>query len=137
MNKPIIYLAGNMSPSPKYYNIWTNRITGKLSKKFRLSPSNFKQGTKFIVRQDLGRLNNAHILVVNLGVSDLSHHLTGLVVECYEAYKQNIPVYAFVSDELARSQQADAPWLSEFITHEFENEDNLVKYLLEDENLLV
>lgn len=137
MNKPIIYLAGNMTPDPKIYADWVGRFTEMVSEKYRTTSSNFKEGNKFIVRQDLGRLTNAHILVVNLGVKDVTHHLTGLVVECYEAYKQNMPVYAFVGYGLERSQQADAPWLTEFITKEFPSEGALQSYLLNNENLIV
>lgn len=102
-NKPIIYLAGNMTPSSENYYKWTDRISKKLEHKFRSSISEFKTGEKWIVRQDLGRLQNAHMVIVNLGVTDSAHHLTGLVVECYEAYKQNMPVYAFTSQEFERS----------------------------------
>ena len=137
MNKPIIYLAGNMTPSPDSYKKWTTEMGSKLSKKFRTSPSVFKDGQKFIVRQDLGRLTNAHMVIANLGVTDTNHHLTGLIVECYEAFKQNMPVYAFVSNDLERSHQANSPWLQEFITKEFNSEDEMLEYLLENENLQV
>lgn len=137
MNKPIIYLAGNMTPDASIYNKWTNSMIETLGKKFRLSPSIFKNGDKFIVEQDLGRLKNSHIVVVNLGVTDTNHHLTGLIVECYEAHEQNMPVYAFTSNDLYRSNQANSPWLKSFITHDFGTEENLVNYLLNDENLMI
>ena len=113
-NKPIIYLAGNMTPSAENYYKWTDRISEKLEHKFRSSISEFKTGEKWIVRQDLGRLQNAHMVIVNLGVTDSAHHLTGLVVECYEAYKQNMPVYAFTSQEFERSQQGNSPLVAIF-----------------------
>lgn len=137
MNKPIIYLAGNMTPDPKVYTNWVLNFSEDVSEKYRATFSNFKTDSKFIIRQDLARLTNAHILVANIGVTDLSHHLTGLIVECYEAFKQNIPVYVFVGHGLKRSQQADAPWLQEFITKEFTSEENLKTYLLTQENLIV
>ena len=136
-NKPIIYLAGNMTPSTENYYNWTDRISKKLEHKFRSSISEFKTGEKWIVRQDLGRLQNAHMVIVNLGVTDSAHHLTGLIVECYEAYKQNMPVYAFTSQEFERSQQGNSPWLQYSITQEFTTEDELIEYLLESENLIV
>lgn len=136
-NKPIIYLAGNMTPSAENYYKWTDRISEKLKLKFRSSISEFKTGEKWIVRQDLGRLQNAHMVIVNLGVTDSAHHLTGLIVECYEAYKQNMPVYAFTSREFERSQQGNSPWLQYSITQEFTTEDELIEYLLENENLIV
>jgi len=137
MNKPIIYLAGNMTPSPESYNKWTKNIEDSLKYKFRCTASHFKSGNNFIVQQDLGRLKNAHILIVNLGVSDISNHLTGLVVECYEAFKQNKPVYAFVSNDLIRSNQADSPWIQSFITHEFNSQSEMINYLINDDNLIV
>jgi len=136
-NKPIIYLAGNMTPSPIHYNAWTDKMVAYLERRYRCSASNFKSGNNFIVQQDLGRMKNAHMLIANLGVAETEHHLTGLIVECYEAFKQNMPVYAFVSDNLKRSQQADSPWLQSFITKEFANELELRNYLLTEDNLLV
>lgn len=126
-----------MTPNPLIYDSWTNRINTFLENKFRTTSSKWKQGEKWIVRQDLGRLQNAHMVIVNLGVTDLSHHLTGLVVECYEAHKQNMPVYAFTSKELQRSQQADSPWLQHSITHEFQSEKEMIEYLMGTENLIV
>lgn len=135
--KPIIYLAGNMTPDPQPYNEWTHRIKEYFGSKFRTTHSKFKHGEKFIVRQDLGRLENSHMVIVNLGVVDLSHHLTGLVVECYEAYKNNKPVYAFTSSDLQRSQQADSPWLQHSITKEFETEREMITYLMNEDNLFI
>lgn len=136
-NKPIIYLAGNMTPDPLIYNAWTDKLSSRLTPKFRPSASNYKSGNSFIIGQDLGRLKNAHILIVNLGVDDLNHHLTGLIVEVYEAFKQNMPIYAFTSDNLLRSKQADSPWLQSFISNEFKSQQELIDYLMSDENLLV
>lgn len=137
MNNPIIYLAGNMTPTPEHYEKWTERIEKQLKGSYRTTASNFKQGTNFIVNQDLGRLKNAHIVVVNFGISDINHHLTGAIVECYEAFKQNKPVYTFTSNDLIRSSQADSPWIKAFVTNEFENEADLIDYLLNHENLIV
>ena len=126
-----------MTPNPLIYNAWTDRISARLEQKFRPSASKFKEGFRFIVNQDLGRLKNAHMVIANLGVQDSSHHLTGLIVECYEAHKQNMPVYAFTSSNLTRSQQANSPWLQSFITNEFTSEKELLEYLLSADNLLV
>lgn len=46
MNKPIIYLAGNMTPSPLAYDAWTERISEKLGSKFRTTHSKFKIQTR-------------------------------------------------------------------------------------------
>jgi nucleoside 2-deoxyribosyltransferase len=137
MSKPIIYLAGNMTPSPDYYNEWTKKISEDLEDEFRLTYSRFKDDPKFIVQDDLGRLRNSHIVVVNLGINDINHHLTGLIVECYEANKQHKPVYAFYDDDKIRSSQSDSPWLQSFITKEFNSYDDLVHYLKIESNLKV
>lgn len=135
--KPIIYLSGNMTPSPLFYNAWTDRFAEKTKPKFRLTKSNPKVGDNFIIHTDLARLKNSHILVVNLSVSDINHHLTGAIVECYEAFKNNIPVYAFTCNNMKRSLQADSPWLKSFIAKEFDTEQELVRYLLLEETLLM
>jgi len=137
LNRPIIYLSGNMTPSPEFYNSWTEKILHKVESKFRCTHSKYKEGINFIVQTDLARLKNSHILVVNLGVQDKSHHLTGSIVEIYEAFKRNIPVYAFTCDNLIRSEQADSPWIQSFITKEFNSEIELVRYLMVDETLIV
>lgn len=126
-----------MTPNPDYYDLWTYDFSKKVKSKFRTTSSNFKQGSKFIVRQDLGRLRNCHILVLNLGLESVNHHLTGAVVEVYEAYKMGIPVYAFTGEKRVRNSQADSPWLQEFISKEFISEQDLVDYLLNSENILV
>ena len=135
--KPIVYLAGNMTPDPKIYEDWVDELVDKIFAKYDCTAATVKPTEKFIVRSDLGRIKQSHMMIVNLGVTDLSHHLTGLVVECYEAYKQDMPVYAFTSDNLKRSQQANSPWLQHSITHEFKSEDDLVTYLMNQENLIV
>jgi len=135
--KPIIYLSGNMTPSPLFYNAWTDRFIEKVRPRFRITKSNPKTGDNFIVHTDLARLKNSHILVINLGVSDTNHHLTGAIVECYEAYKNNIPVYAFTCNNMKRSLQSDSSWLKSFIAKEFNSESELVRYLLTEETLLV
>jgi len=135
--KPIVYLAGNMTPDPKVYNDWTEEIEEKIFSKYRCTTASTKPTEKFIVRQDLARIKQAHIIIVNFGVTDINHHLTGLVVECYEAYKQEMPVYAFTSERLHRSQQANSPWLQHSITHEFKTEEEMILYLMNVENLIV
>ena len=132
-----IYLSGNMTPDPNVYYDWVKRFSSNANLdmyKFSHAKDTFSDG-KFIVRHDLARLKHSDILVANVGVLDPSHHLTGLVVEIYEAYKQNKPVYTFVSDDLIVSEQAKSPWVRQFITKEFSSEEELVTYLIFDENL--
>lgn len=135
MRKKTIYLSGNMTPNSGAYYSWVSRMTEDLDLDYDLSWSVEKHDPKFIVRHDLARLKKCDILVVNLGVTNTKHHLTGAIVEVYEAYKQNIPVYAFVGDDLKRSEQASSPWISEFITHEFDSYSDIVFHLRWEENL--
>jgi nucleoside 2-deoxyribosyltransferase len=132
-----IYLSGNMTPDPDIYYDWVKRFTSNEHLdmyKFSHATDTFND-SQFIVHHDLARLKHSDILVANVGVLNASHHLTGLVVEIYEAYKQNKPVYTFVSDDLIISEQAKSPWLRQFITKEFSSEEELVAYLIFDENL--
>lgn len=132
-----IYLSGNMSPNPSVYFEWIENFQRNIAlrDKYILSTATYESDSKFIVRHDLARLTKCDILVVNLGVTNLEHHLTGAVIEIYEAYKQNKPVYAFVSNNLVPSSQSLSPWIDEFITFKFDREEDLVNFLLYEENI--
>lgn len=132
-----IYLSGNMSPNPSVYFEWIENFQRNIAlrDKYILSTATYESDSKFIVRHDLARLTKCDILVVNLGVTNLEHHLTGAVIEIYEAYKQNKPVYAFVSNNLVPSSQSLSPWIDEFITFKFDSEEDLVNFLLYEENI--
>lgn len=139
-----IYLSGNMTPNVEFYNEWTNKLKNILSygKNLNVSIAKNKEikyfdDKKFIVRHDLARLKRCDAVVINLGVTDLSHHLTGAVVEIYEAYKSGIPVYAFCSDNALLSTQSSSPWIEEFITKFFYTEEDLVNFLRYDDNMEV
>ena len=136
--KKKIYISGNMTPDHQIYYSWADKFRDALSSfdnLYELSISHLKDDSKFIVRHDLSRISRCDLIVVNLGVSEESHHLTGAIVEIYEAYRQMKPVYAFVSDDLIRSQQANSPWVQEFITKEFSSEEELVSFLIFSDNL--
>lgn len=137
MNKLTIYASGNMTPEPEVYYDWVGPFAYEVDLLYHVSISQLKDAAeqKFIVQHDLARLKKSDIVVVNLGVKEKWHHLTGLVVEVYEAYKQNKPVYAFVGEGLRRSAQADSAWIQQFVTHEFATYEDLVDYLMVDENL--
>lgn len=137
MKSTKIYASGNMTPRPELYYFWIGQLKNDLDERYDVSESTFKnpQHGKLIVRHDLARLKECDILVINLGVTDTNHHLTGAVVEVYEAYKQGIPVYAFTTPNTLRSHQANSPWMSEFIAAEFDSYDSLVNYLNFDEVL--
>lgn len=133
------YLSGNMTPTTLAYMMWTSRfendeILGE-SYEFSGSKMGHDKTPRMIVRHDLARLSRCDLLILNLGLSDISHRLTGAVVETYEACRMGIPVYAFTADGFKRAPQADSPWVSEFITHEFESEEALVDFLSSECNL--
>lgn len=131
-----IYVSGSMSPSPKNYRAYSIDLLDALDGHgYEISVSLHKPNNRFIVHHDLARLKRSDIVVINLGVSDTSHHMTGCVVELFEANRLNIPVYAFVGDGLLRSEQADSPWMEQFITFEFDSFNELINYLICDENI--
>ena len=76
-------------------------------------------------------LKKCDMVVINLSVEN-DAHLTGAIVECYEAIKQGKVVYAFTGDK-PRSEQANSPWLRSFITKEFGSMEELVTFLQFDE----
>jgi hypothetical protein len=122
-----------------FFKTWTKRITEKLEEKYKcLSPyikykeENFK--SNFIVQHDLHLIKNSDFIVFNHCIPNENVKLTGAVIECYEAHKNNIPVYTFKSDDDGViSSQLKSPWMSEFITYDFENEEELVHYLMYNE----
>ena len=133
-----IYLSGNMSPSADYYYNWTNDIEAALDdSEYTCSISAFKDPSKgkLIVRHDLARLSRCDMVVINLSITDVAYHMTGAIVEIYEAYKQGKPVYAFTEEGMPRSMQANSPWMSEFITEEFDSMDDLLHFLKFEDNL--
>lgn len=136
MNKLRIYLSGNMTPSSDFYYDWTEEMAMDLNEtQYECSSSMLKDCGKYIVQHDLARLKRSDLLVVNLSVTDPSHHMTGAVVEVYEAFKRNIPVYAFTNDKYYRSEQANSPWIQQFVTKEFDSYDELLNHLLYFENI--
>lgn len=138
MSKLNIYVAGNMTPDTSVYTSYANQLNTDLQdSKYKCSIVNVdaQLSAKFIVHHDLARLKKCDLVVANLGVKDTTHHLTGMVVEIYEAYKQNKPVYTFVDSGLKYSEQSKSPWIQEFVTRHFESYEDLIEFLLFDENL--
>jgi nucleoside 2-deoxyribosyltransferase len=131
-----IYLSGNMTPNMDHYFEWTTEFAQSMHdiEEYVLSTPIEQEihDAQFIVRHDLARLKASDLLVANLNVLDNSHHLTGVVVEIYEAYKQNKPVYTF-GDYENISEQADSPWISQFITKHFVTMEDLVVFLKFDD----
>ena len=124
-----IYLSGNMTPTPEAYEKWTSEF----KETFQLPCKVFKAGKlkchKQIVQTDLYMLQKSDIVIVNLGVPDINDHMTGAVVEVYEAYRQGKLVFGFTGNGLVRSKQSDSPWFKSFITKELDNIDDLMEYL--------
>lgn len=133
-----IYLSGNMTPSAEYYDMWTSTMTYDLEDvNIRTSISELKDPSdgKFIVYHDLARLKRCDMLVANLSVTDHNYHLTGAIVEIYEAYKQNKAVYTFFDDAALASEQALSPWIQQFVTRHFDTYEDLIDYLRLEENV--
>lgn len=132
-----IYLSGNMSPSADYYSDWTQRITEDLGEYFETSISELKDPTygKFIVHHDLARLKRCDMVIANLSVQNTNYHLTGAIVEIYEAFKQNKAVYTFWDDGAYPSEQSLSPWIQQFVTRHFHSYDELVDFVRFEDNL--
>ena len=139
MSKPTVYYSGNMTPSYEMYYHHGKLLQEGISSKYVLSLpdiEDFFHNEKFVVRHDIARISKSDLLVLNLGLTDTNHHLTGSIVEVYEAYTQGIPVYAYTPEDMVRSKQANSPWLKHFITHDFGTYEDLVDFLLFQENLV-
>jgi nucleoside 2-deoxyribosyltransferase len=133
-----IYLSGNMSPNPDYYDYWTKDLKHLLKdSKFTCSESRLKDpmDSKFIVQHDFARLKRCDMVIANLSVQDTSHHMTGAVVEIYEAYKQNKPVYTFFDSSRFKSEQSSSPWIHEFVTKHFNTLEELLDFIIFEDNL--
>lgn len=132
-----IYLSGNMSPSSIYYDEWTQQISEDLDYVCETSISKLKDPSdgKFIVHHDLARLKRCDMLVANLSVKDFNYHLTGAIVEIYEAFKQNKPVYTFWDESAYPSEQSLSPWIQEFVTKHFNSYEDLIDYIRFEDNL--
>lgn len=131
-----IYLSGNMSPSIDYYFAWCQSFAEQVNDMFSCTMpiETVEYSPQFIVHHDLARLKASDLVVANLNVLDKSHHMTGTVVEIYEAYKQNKPIYSFGASEFI-SDQATSPWMSQFITKHFETLDDLITFIRFDDTL--
>lgn len=132
-----IYLSGNMTPDPSYYQTWTAELRRKLSAysdQYVTSASVVDEevSNQSIVNHDLARLKMSDLVVVNTSVAQFDHHLTGVVVEIYEAFKQNKVVYTFGDNQRVLSEQIDSPWIEQFVTRHFYNMSDLIQFLLVD-----
>lgn len=76
-----------------------------------------------VMNFDLAKVKNSDILIVNMDGLNTS---IGTCIECYEAYKQGIPVLAFGSKELYKGLH---PWIQNCITRHDEDYHRTVNYI--------
>lgn len=126
MKEITVYLAGKMSGlSFNEMNIWRQRVAHDLKERANYSNSNInvinpvlyfnfeskkQQNELEIMKFDLSKVKSSDIVIVNMDGLNTS---IGTCIECYEAYKQEIPVLAFGSDDLFKGLH---PWIQNCIT---------------------
>ena len=76
-----------------------------------------------IMQFDLARVKESDLIVVNLDGLSTS---IGTIIECYEAYKRDIPVLAFGSDE---DYEKLHPWTKCCITRHDKNYRECINYI--------
>lgn len=76
-----------------------------------------------IMNFDLARVKESDLVVVNLDGLSTS---IGTIIECYEAYKREIPVLAFGSDEDYENLH---PWIKCCITRHDKNYKECINYI--------
>lgn len=80
---------------------------------------------KEVMRFDLAHVKSSDIIVVNLENVNTS---VGTCIELYEAYKQEIPILAFGTDE---TYEQTHPWLKECVTRVESNIIGLCNYIFD------
>lgn len=80
---------------------------------------------KEVMRFDLAHVKSSDIIIVNLENVNTS---IGTCIELYEAYKQEIPILAFGTDE---AYEQTHPWLKECITRVESNIIGLCNYIFD------
>ena len=76
-----------------------------------------------IMKFDLSKVKKSDLVVVNLEGLNTS---IGTIIECYEAYKRDIPVLAFGSDE---DYEKLHPWVQCCITRHDKNYRECINYI--------
>lgn len=131
-----IYLAGKMSGlSYEDMNDWRLQITRDLESNIftthvktinPVSYFNFEekryQNELEIMKFDLSKVKSSDLVVVNL---DGLHTSVGTMIECYEAYKNDIPVLAF---GCKKDYESLHPWIKCCITR-YDNYDDCIEYI--------
>lgn len=138
MKKLSVYLSGNMTPDSTHYYDWVSEFSRAFtdSDRYTCTFSKQKASAKFSVEHDLARLSRSDIVVANLGISNQEHSIASVIIEIYEARRQGKIVLGFVSGN-TRSTQASSPWVSEFLSHEFPTMQDVIDYLIHEDNLPV
>lgn len=139
MKKIKIYLAGAMSGlTYEEMNAWRNKIARNIEFMEEIYECvievvnpvdyyNFRtprhQTEREVMKYDLAHVKSSDIIVVNL--SGLNSSI-GSCIELYEAYKNDIPVIAFGSDEDYKKLH---PWVKEYVTRYEESEEDVRTYI--------
>ena len=134
MSKINIYLSGNMTPSSVYYDTWTKMFADQVEASgiYKCTIAKPLQDGKLIVHHDLARLKKCDIIVANFSIKTDGIHFTGMIIELYEAIKQNKVVYAFTDSSMIRTEQANSPWIQQFVSKEFSSMQDVLEHLQND-----
>lgn len=76
-----------------------------------------------VMNFDLAKVKNCDLLIVNMDGLNTS---IGTCIECYEAYKQGIPVLAFGSEKLYNELH---PWIQNCITRHDKDYHKTIEYI--------
>lgn len=139
MKELTIYLAGAMSGlTMEEMNTWRLSTKSLLLTVSELSSTklnvinpvdyfNFEnsrhQSEMEVMKFDLSKVKSSDIVIVNMEHLNTS---IGTCIECYEAWKNDIPVLAFGGDGLYKNLH---PWIQNCITRYDECYDNTVSYI--------
>ena len=135
-----IYLGGKMSGLDyKTMSMWRREVATQLfitssyfhnTKLCIIDPVTFfnfeekrHQTELEVMKFDLAKVKSSDILIVNLDGLNTS---IGTCIECYEAYKKEIPVLAFGSEELYSNLH---PWIQCCITRHDKTYLDTVQYI--------
>lgn len=138
--KITIYLSGAMSNCKSfdemngwrlYFKTAINQVVENTWAKVNIiNPCDYyrldikRHQTEFeIFQYDIARVKESDLVVVNLYGLDTS---IGSIIECYEAYKREIPVLAFGSDEDYENLH---PWIKCCITRHDKNYRECINYI--------
>lgn len=139
MNNLQIYLAGKMSGLTTkemrswrdYFSILLKEIAENMGVNVKvINPCDYytfdfpkHQSELEVMNFDLSRVKESNLVVVNMDGLNTS---IGTIIECYEAYKQGIPVLAFGSDE---EYEKLHPWVQCCITRHDKNYRKCINYI--------